>query len=81
LPRSCLTAALEKDIEKASDPRKLQNTLGVLYSRYGQNGRARKEFEKLVAQEEYVPVLLNLGNVLYLSGQKEGAGLGQRRVV
>ena len=30
-------------------------------------------FEKLLAKEDYVPALLNMGNILYLSDQKEKA--------
>jgi len=65
--------ALEKEIEKTPDPRKPTNSLGVLYAKYGQYNRARREFERLVSQEEYVPALLNLGNIFYLSDQKEKA--------
>lgn len=70
LPR---VAALESQILKAQDPRKPINQLGVLYARYGQYDRAQKQFEKLLAKEEYVPALLNMGNILYLGNQKEKA--------
>ncbi len=66
-------AGLRSQISKAQDPRKPSNALGVLYARYGQYDRAQKEFEKLLAKEEYVPALLNAGNILYLSDQKEKA--------
>jgi ankyrin repeat protein/tetratricopeptide (TPR) repeat protein len=65
--------ALKRQIETASDPRKPRNALGVLYARYGQYDRAKQEFERLIAKEEYTPALLNLGNILYLSEQKEKA--------
>ncbi|TFG58427.1 MAG: hypothetical protein E4H36_15375 [Spirochaetales bacterium] len=42
------------------------NKLGVLYARYGFNDKAEAEFKKAVGQNEYVPALLNLGNVSYL---------------
>ena len=35
--------------------------------------RLQKEFEKLLAKEEYVPALPNMGNMLYLSDQKDKA--------
>ena len=54
-------------------PRKPTNELGVLYARYGQYDRAQKEFAKLLAKEEYVPALVNMGNILYLSDQKDKA--------
>jgi tetratricopeptide (TPR) repeat protein len=66
-------ASLENQITKAQDPRKPTNVLGVLYARYGQYDRAQKEFEKLLAKEDYVPALLNMGNILYLSGEKAKA--------
>jgi tetratricopeptide (TPR) repeat protein len=66
-------AALESQIKKAQDPRIPANALGVLYARYGQYDRAQREFEKLLARAEYIPALLNIGNILYLSNQKEKA--------
>jgi tetratricopeptide (TPR) repeat protein len=70
---SSRVAELQSQIEKARDPRKPRNSLGVLYARYGKLDLARREFEKLAAQEEYFPALMNLGNLLYLDGQKEKA--------
>jgi tetratricopeptide (TPR) repeat protein len=70
LPR---VAALGSQITKVQDPRKPTNSLGVLYARYGKYDLAKKEFEKLLANEEYAPALLNMGNILYLSDQKEKA--------
>jgi tetratricopeptide (TPR) repeat protein len=66
-------AALTREIEKAQDPRKPRNALGVLYAKYGQYERAAQEFQKLLAKEEYTPALLNLGNIFSQSGQKETA--------
>jgi tetratricopeptide (TPR) repeat protein len=66
-------ARLEKEIENVQDPRKPRNALGVLYARYGQYDQAKQEFQKLLGQEDYVPALLNLGNIMYLSDQKEKA--------
>jgi len=65
--------ALESQIAKAQDPRKPTNELGVLYARFGRYEQAQKEFEKLLAKEEYIPALLNMGNILYLNDQKEKA--------
>jgi tetratricopeptide (TPR) repeat protein len=66
-------AALESQITKAPDRRKPTNELGVLYARYGQYDRAQKEFDKLLTKEEYVPALLNTGNILYLCNHKNEA--------
>jgi len=70
---STKAAALESQIIKGQDPRKPTNELGVLYARYGQYDQAQKQFEKLLAKEEYVPALLNMGNIFYLNDQKEKA--------
>jgi tetratricopeptide (TPR) repeat protein len=70
---STRVAALEDQIRKAEDPRKPTNELGVLYARFGHYDQAQKEFAKLLAKEDYVPALLNMGNILYLSDQKEKA--------
>jgi tetratricopeptide (TPR) repeat protein len=64
-------AALLRQVAKAQDPRKPTNELGVLYARYGQYKRAQDEFEKLLAKDEYVPALLNMGNILYLSDHED----------
>jgi tetratricopeptide (TPR) repeat protein len=66
-------ADFENQIAKVQDPRKPMNDLGVLYAKYGQYDRAQKEFAKLLAKEDYVPALLNMGHLLYLSDQKEKA--------
>jgi tetratricopeptide (TPR) repeat protein len=66
-------AALQKEIGTGGDARIPTNSLGVLYAKYGEYDRARKEFEKLLAREEYVPALLNMGNLFYLEDQKEKA--------
>ncbi len=39
------------------------NKLGVLYARYGQFDKAEAEFQKVVAKNEYLPSLINLGNI------------------
>src|SRR5208282_245326 len=63
----------EKKIETDQDVRIPTNALGVLYAKYGQYDRAAKEFDKLIAKEEYIPALLNKGNLLFLTDQKEKA--------
>lgn len=64
---------LQSQEQSADDPRKPLNALGVLYARYGQYDEARQQFEKLLQKEDYVPALLNMGNLAYLDGDKEGA--------
>jgi tetratricopeptide (TPR) repeat protein len=66
-------ASLQNQIDKSPDPRKPRNSLGVLYARYGQYDKAQQEFDKLLAKGEYVPALLNMGNIFYINDQKEKA--------
>jgi tetratricopeptide (TPR) repeat protein len=56
---------LQADIK--SNPAKYEyvNKLGVLYARYGLTEEAQKEFLKLDKQD-YVPALINLGNLAFL---------------
>jgi tetratricopeptide (TPR) repeat protein len=56
---------LQADIK--SNPTKYEyvNKLGVLYARYGLAAEAEKEFLKLDKQD-YVPALINLGNLAFL---------------
>lgn len=38
----------------------------MLYARYGLTDKAEQEFKKVLAQREYMPSLMNLGNIYYL---------------
>jgi tetratricopeptide (TPR) repeat protein len=42
------------------------NKLGVLYARYGKIKEAKAEFEKILAKEEYLPALIDMGNIYFL---------------
>jgi hypothetical protein len=66
-------AALESQIKEAKDPRKSINELGILYARYGHYDEAQQQFKKLLEKENYVPALLNMGNVLFLGDQQDKA--------
>jgi tetratricopeptide (TPR) repeat protein len=57
-------ATLLADINKSADPTKSTNRLGVLYARNGLFDKAEVQFNKLAAKE-YVPALINLGNIYY----------------
>ncbi len=70
---SAKVTELQSQIAGDQDPRKATNELGVLYARYGLYDQAQEEFAKLLSKEEYVPALLNMGNILSLSAQKEKA--------
>jgi tetratricopeptide (TPR) repeat protein len=65
--------ALKTRIAKTQNAPNAVNELGVLYARNGLFDLAREEFEKAIANEEYVPALLNLGNIFYLKKQTEKA--------
>jgi tetratricopeptide (TPR) repeat protein len=64
---------LQNQIQSAPDPRQPTNALGVLYARYGQYEHAKQVFGKLLDQEDYVPALLNMGNLVYLGGDRQKA--------
>ena len=63
---SARVARLQQEIAAASGNPKPINKLGVLYARYGQIDKAEKEFLRILAREEYVPALVNLGNLSFL---------------
>jgi hypothetical protein len=59
-------AILEEAIKNSNEDPKYINSLGVLYVRYGFTEKAMAEFNKILAQEEYTPALINMGNIYYL---------------
>ena len=59
-------AKLQADIRNSNDSKRHVNRLGVLYARYGLIDRALREFTKVVESEEYVPSLINLGNIYFV---------------
>lgn len=62
------TVRLQEDIRKTGGSPAARNKLGVLYAQYGRHEQARAEFRQAVAREEYVPALVNLGNLASLQG-------------
>jgi tetratricopeptide (TPR) repeat protein len=66
-------ARLEEDIRKTGGDPSTHNKLGILYARYGKYERAEAEFRKAMGQQEYVPALVNLGNLLLLQRNPEHA--------
>ena len=57
---------LQEDIRKSGDTPPNRNKLGVLYAQYGKTDQAEAEFLKAIVQQEYMPALLNLGNLASL---------------
>jgi transglutaminase-like putative cysteine protease len=65
---------LQNEIERSGGSPKLVNRLGVLYARYGLIDKAEREFNRVLAtQSDYIPTLLNLGNVYYLNEEYDKA--------
>jgi len=59
-------ANLQQEIRSSGDHPRAVNKLGVLYARFGLIEDAEREFRKALSKGDYVPSLINLGNVLYL---------------
>jgi len=57
------------DLEESPNDRRLLNRLGVLYAQYGLTEKAQTQFEAIIANERYVPALINLGNIAFLEGE------------
>jgi tetratricopeptide (TPR) repeat protein len=66
-------ARLERDIETTNGAPADVNKLGVLYARYGFAAQAEEQFSRIVASQEYVPALVNLGNLRFLDKQMQAA--------
>ncbi len=64
---------LKASIAKTRDNQKLVNKLGVLYARYGMYDRAEAEFIKAASGNNYMPALMNLGNIHYINGRMDEA--------
>ena len=74
---------LQNEIKSAKGGSKSLNKLGVLYARYGQAGKAEQQFGAILQKEEYLPALVNLGNLALLQGDQAKAigyfGRGYRK--
>ena len=67
-------AKLQAEIKRSGGSPKSINRLGVLYARYGLYDRAEREFKKVLSKNgNYVPALINLGNIHYLNKDMKGA--------
>ena len=64
------TAEIEAKISQQGEDPKLINKLGLLYARYGLLEKAKQEFERILAlSPDYLPALVNMGNLEYLAGE------------
>ena len=66
-------AQIGAELKQAQDKAKLHHRIGVLYGRYGLMDKAHTAFEAAVAQREFAPALMNLGNVLFLERRGDDA--------
>jgi tetratricopeptide (TPR) repeat protein len=66
-------AQLEQSIRTGGGNPPTHNKLGILYARYGRYEQAETEFRSAVERQEYVPALVNLGNLFLLQSQAERA--------
>ena len=67
-------AELEGRIEATNGNPRLVNRLGTLYARYGLYEDARVQFERVLDRDDdYLPALVNIGNIYYLLDERERA--------
>jgi tetratricopeptide (TPR) repeat protein len=67
-------AKIQAEIKKSKGNPKDVNRLGILYARYGLTDRAEREFKKILAKNKnFVPALVNLGNICYLNSDMQNA--------
>ncbi|MBT3273540.1 MAG: hypothetical protein HN368_10310 [Spirochaetales bacterium] len=62
-----LRLELSEDKENSA----LANRLGILYSRYGMYDNALAEFSQILSREEYLPAIMNKGNIHSIRGELE----------
>lgn len=58
---------LQAQIRENNNEPKYVNLLGVLYGRYGLFEKAVAQFEKILKTTQYVPALINMGNISFLN--------------
>jgi len=58
---------LKARISASPNELKLQNSLGVLYARYGMLDQALRVFNNILQKEDYTPAYINRGNIYYLN--------------
>ena len=57
---------LQAEIKKNQNNAASMNKLGVLYAKYNMLDQAEAQFRSIVAKQEYVPALVNLGNIAFM---------------
>ena len=59
--------------KKPGNQDKALNSLAVLYSRYGLFDKAKKVLNTILANDEFVPALVNMGNIYFVGSQMDKA--------
>ena len=59
--------------KKPGNQDKALNSLSVLYSRYGLFDKAKKVLNTILANDEFVPALVNMGNIYFVGSQMDKA--------
>ena len=60
-------ARLQKLIAQTDSPA-ARNALGILYAKYGDSKKAIAQLKAILAKRQYLPALLNLGNIYFRNG-------------
>jgi tetratricopeptide (TPR) repeat protein len=66
-------ATLQQALKSGKETEKTSNRLGILYAQFGLLDDARTQFNAALKKGEFVPALINLGNVEYLAGNMKKA--------
>ena len=64
---------LQKRMRSSSKPTAFRNKIGILYAQFGQLDEAAREFKAVASSSQYVPALINLGNIYYLKDEMDTA--------
>ena len=66
-------AGLLQQVRQSQEDPRLLNKLGLLYARYGRAEKAAEQFRKILARKEYLPALVNLGNLAFMQKAQDQA--------
>jgi hypothetical protein len=66
-------ARISAEIAASTNANRPLNSLGVLYAKYGLYDKAASAFNKVLAKTDYLPTLINMGNLSYLQKDLKSA--------
>jgi tetratricopeptide (TPR) repeat protein len=66
-------AQLQAKIRASNNSPKALNDLGLLYARYGLYDNAARQFNQILSATEYVPALVNMGNISFIKRDMDSA--------